>query len=618
MIRETKISKNDRFFFLFCLLSMWLKTVLVSLTGFDLPVQDLLDVLMVLSGPAGSLILLLGCSFFFGARLNRPLLIMIMSLVTALLYADLLYFRFYIDFVTVSILFQFNNVGGIGPSTFELMKGWDLLLFVDILAAILLARKVKEAKLEPISFDRKRQCAAIGAAFIAVSAIMGLASSPHLFSSAYNRSQMVTAIGPYNYHFYDILTGIRPPIDRVFAGKSDTAGMKEYITRKKNEKHELFGTAKGKNLVLISMESTQDFVVNQKVNGKEITPFLNSLVKESYYFNQIYDQTAQGKTSDSEFMIDTGLYPLSGGSVFVRRPENTFISLPKILKENGNYYAASFHGNDPTFWNREQMYQTLGYDRFFSKKDYKVTHENSINYGIKDIPFFEQSINQMERLPKPYYAKLITLTNHFPFLLNEKDQMISTANTDQDVVNRYVTTIRYQDEAIKTLFGGLKAKGMYDDTVFVLYGDHYGISEKYEPALSEMLGNPPNPVNDTRYKQIPVIIHIPGQKGKTIGTPGGEIDIRETLLHLMGIDTKEFMSFSQDLFTRDSRHPVIFRDGGFVGKTMIAQDNNCYDKKTGQEIEAQACEKYQETVWNEFHLSDEIIYGDLLRFAKVR
>ena len=87
--------------------------------------------------------------------------------------------------------------------------------------------------------------------------------------------------------------------------------------------------------------------MNQKVNGKEVTPFLNDLIKDSFYFNQIYDQTAQGKTSDAELMIDTSLYPLASGSIFVRRTENTYDSLTHILKENRDYYSAVFHGNVP-------------------------------------------------------------------------------------------------------------------------------------------------------------------------------------------------------------------------------------------------------------------------------
>lgn len=605
-----KLITSQAFFPILAVVTLWLKTVVVSFLGFNLPIHSWIDVLLIIFNPLGSLMLLLGLSFFFFKKMNGYVLILIMLLLTGLLYGDLLYYRFYIDFVTVSILFQFKNVGGIGPSTFELMKIWDLFLFIDIVIFLLLVKKQKLVK-KPISVRYKKMFASCAIFFIAAVIGIGFLQSQSN-KTFYSRTQMVKELGPYTYHLYDIVLSFRPPISRAMADQSDTAVIKDFVSNKNEETTDLFGIAKGKNVVLISMESTQDFVINQKIDGKEITPFLNDLIKESYYFSHIYDQTAQGKTSDSEIMVDTGLYPLSGGSVFVRRPENTFISMQKLLKEE-NYYSAVFHGNDPSFWNRENMYKNLGYERFFSKGDYTVTPENSINYGIKDIPFFQQSIPYLKSLPKPYLAKFITLTNHFPFLLNEEDQMINLADTDEGVVNRYVTTVRYQDEAIKQFFQQLNKKGMYKDTIFILYGDHYGISEKYEDALTDMLDREKRAVDHTEYRQVPLIIHIPGQKGMTISSPGGEVDIQLTLLHLLGIKDKA-ITFGYDLFTRPKNHPVIFRDGGFVTEKYIYQDNTCYHKGSGEQTNAEACMPFQETVSKELNLSDDIINGDLLRF----
>ncbi|MDQ0272220.1 LTA synthase family protein [Cytobacillus purgationiresistens] len=602
---------------LLALLCMWVKTVAVSFVGFELPAHSLADALVMLINPIGSLLLLIGASVFLTKTVNMKWLLFSMLLLTGLIYGDLLYYRFYIDYVTVSILFQFKNVGGIGPSTFELMSSWDLLLFADILIIAWASRKTTMPR-ETVSRRTKGLYFSISATILIINAAIGLIHSPHLFTASYNREQMVKAIGPFNYHLYDIATGVRPSIDRAMATHLDTGKIVEYISEKDEKKTELFGIAKGKNIVMISMESTQNFVINQKVGGKEITPFLNGLIKESFYFDQVYDQTAQGKTSDSEFMIDTSLYPLSGGSVFVRRPDNVFNSLQQLLKEEGGYYSAAFHGNDASFWNREQMYESLGYNRFFSKKDYQVTDDNSINYGIKDIPFFEQTVTHMSDLPSPYFAKLITLTNHFPFLLDEDEQFISMANTGDGVVNRYVTTVRYQDEAIKQLFDQLKSDGMYENTIFILYGDHYGISEKYETALTDFLENEESPINHTLYKQVPVIIHIPGLAGETISTPGGEVDIRPTLLHLLGIESENLMSFGHNLLTRSNRHPVVFRDGSFVNDKYVMQNNICYKKATGEAIPESECEKSAEIVRDELRLSDEIIYGDLLRFMKIK
>ncbi|MEW9110169.1 MAG: LTA synthase family protein [Cytobacillus gottheilii] len=609
---KLRLTVNPQMLVLFALIVLWLKTVIVSLIGFNFHIQSAADILLILLNPIGSLVLILSVCLLFRKRFNKAIFIAINIIIMGLLYGDLLYYRFYTDFVTVPILFQFKNVGGLGPSTLELMSFWDLLLFADLAVIILLAIKMKNTDSIQWLFIKKFVVA--GTILFVVTAGLALLKSPYLFSTAYDREQMVKSIGPYNYHLFDISYAAFSPLKKVLATETDTIAAVNYTEAKEDEETSVQGIAEGKNVVLISMESTQNFVINQQVNGEEITPFLNELINESYYFNSIYDQTAQGKTSDSEFMVDTSLYPLSSGSVFVRKSSNVFNALPKILKDNGGYYSAVLHGNDADFWNRENMYNELGYDRFFSKVDYEVNEENSVNYGLKDIPFFEQSAEYISELPQPFYTRLITLTNHFPFLLDEEDQLISEAATSQDVVNRYVTTVRYQDEAIRRLFDQFKELGLYEDTVFVLYGDHYGISEKYEDGVLELLDLEPSPVHHVELQKVPVIIHVPGQAGKVFSNIGGEIDIRPTLLSLLGITDVDTPSFGQNLMTRDHDQPVIFRDGSYVSDQHIYINNVCYDKKSGEEAEEGACNSNLEKVRDELNMSDEILNGDLLRF----
>lgn len=590
-----------------------LKTVIICFVGFKLPVQSFFDVVLILTGSIGSLLLVMGFSFYFGEKVNRFVLFGFMVLGTGILYGDLLYYRFYNDFVSAPILFQFANVGGLGASTVELMSPWDVFLFLDLPLIAWLLLRTKDGLTVPKGI--KRKYVAFGVALIVLTVSLGLVKSVHLFSDSYDREQVVKSLGPLNYHVYDIALGLAAPLQRLTMTETKAHASIEYLQQEDPGRTELFGIAEGKNIVFISLESMQDFVINQQVNGEEVTPFLNELIKESFYFNQVYDQTAQGKTSDAEFMVDTSLYPLASGSVFVRRPDNTFHSLPHILQEEGDYYAATFHGNVDTFWNRDVMYESLGYDRFFSKDDYTVTEANSVNYGLKDIPFFKQSATFMQNLPEPYYTKFLTLTNHFPFLLEEDDLFIDPADTEEDVVNRYITTVRYLDESLETFFATLKEEGMYEDTIFVLAGDHYGISEKYEDGLNELLGTEATVESRMKHQQIPLIIHIPGQTGETISTPGGAIDIRPTLLHLMGINAENRYAFGHNLFTRDSAHPVIFRDGSFISDDHVYKDNVCYSKDSGAAIDEEACGPDLEVVRKELKLSDKIIYGDLLRFV---
>ncbi|KON88207.1 phosphoglycerol transferase [Sporosarcina globispora] len=599
---------------LFAVIFIWIKTVIVSFIGFNLHPENWTDILFMLVSPIGSIMVILGIHIYFKRKVKPAAILVTMLILTGILFGDLLYYRFYTDFVTVPILFQFKNVGGIGPSTLELISPWDILLFADLVVFWLFYIKRKSVH-EQITNKSRRLYAAVSVFFVLMTIILGMVKVPHLFSESYNRQQLVKHIGLYQYHLYDIGIAASYPLNRAFASASDAEASAEYVQSHEDKPSDYFGAAKGMNVVLISMESTQNFVINQKVNGQEITPFLNSLIKDSFYFSQVYDQTAQGKTSDSEFMIDTGLYPLSSGSAFVRKTENAYRSLPHILSDK-DYYSAVFHGNEASFWNREAMYDSLGYNRYFSKADYLVTDENSVNYGIKDIPFFQQSIQHLEKLQNPFYARFITLTNHFPFLLEEEDQFIPEASTSEMVVNRYVTTVRYQDEAIKTFFQDLKASGLYENTMFVLYGDHYGISDKYEHGVLELLGQEDTIVNRMKLQSVPLIIHVPGVEGKTFSNIGGEIDIRATILHLLGISDEDNFSFGHNLFTRDPNHPVIFRDGSFIAKDYLYKAGKCFKSESEAETDINSCEPLMDISRKELGLSDNIVHGDLMRFME--
>ncbi|MBX9974756.1 LTA synthase family protein [Cytobacillus firmus] len=598
----------------FAVIFTWIKTVIVSFIGFNLHPENWTDILFMLLSPIGAIMVILGVNIYFKRKVKPAAIFATMVILTGILFGDLLYYRFYTDFVTVPILFQFKNVGGIGPSTFELISPWDLLLFADLAVFWLFYLKRRSVH-EQITAKSKRLYTVVSLVFVFMTIILGMVKVPHLFSESYNRQQLVKHIGLYQYHLYDIGIAASYPLNRAFASPSDAEASAEYVQSQEDKQSDYFGAAKGMNVVLISMESTQNFVINQKVNGQEITPFLNSLIEDSFYFSKVYDQTAQGKTSDSEFMIDTGLYPLSSGSAFVRKTENAYRSLPHILSEE-DYYSAVFHGNDASFWNREAMYDSLGYNRYFSKADYLVTEENSVNYGIKDIPFFQQSIQHLEKLQKPFYGRFITLTNHFPFLLEEEDQFIPEASTSEMVVNRYVTTVRYQDEAIKTFFQDLKASGLYENTMFVLYGDHYGISDKYEHGVLEMLGQEDTIVNRMQLQSVPLIIHVPGVEGKTFSNIGGEVDIRATILHLLGISSEDNFSFGQNLFTRDPNHPVIFRDGSFMAKDYFYKAGKCFKSESEEETDINSCEPLMDISRKELGLSDDIVHGDLMRFME--
>ncbi|ESU30562.1 hypothetical protein G3A_21375 [Bacillus sp. 17376] len=594
---------------------LWLKTYIAYKTSFDIKIENWRQEIILFMNPLSFLMVIFGVSMFMKEKAQKRYILITSFIVSAILFANVVFYRFFNDFLTIPALFQTSNMSDLGSSVTELINFSDLLYFADFLLLPLLL-KVKSNLIGYREFSKVDRRAYFLVA-IAISFFnLGMAETerPQLLTRTFDREILVKNIGTYNYHLYDAFLQSKSSAQRAMADGSELADIDNYVRANYLPPNEdMFGIAKGKNVILVSMESTQNFVINQTVNGQEITPFLNDFIKESYYFNNFYHQTGQGKTSDSEFLVDNSLYPLSRGAVFFTHSGNEFTATPEILNENG-YFTASLHANNKSFWNRDIMFQSLGYERFYSLPDYDVTEKNSAGWGLKDIEFFQQSVEHLKAMPKPFYSKFITLTNHFPFELNEEDRFVDPYSSNDKTVNNYFPTVRYQDEALKLFIQKLKDEGLYEDSIIILYGDHYGISENHNKAMGEYLGKEITPFESTQLQQVPLIVHIPGQEGMTVPTVGGQIDLKPTILHLLGIDTKNNINFGSDLFSKDRLDFAVLRDGSFITKDHVFTKETCYDKSTGEPTDKAACEPFFDQAQNELEYSDKIIYGDLLRF----
>lgn len=617
-VKHFKMLLNRRLgLFTLVIVLFWFKTYSVYLLEFNLGVDNAMQQFLLFINPISSAVLAFGIALFLKGRKQQWMLLSINAFLSFLLFANVGYYRFFNDFITVPVLFQTQNFGKVSGSVGALLGPYDIFYFTDtILLLVLVAmKKVK-------TFDRLPN-RTLGAVYLTGFLILGtniaLANidRPQLLTRTFDRNYLVKYLGAYNYTVYDIVQSSRSSAQRVMADSSDIITVENYTTANYSAPNqEYFGATKGMNVVYISMESFQNFLIDFKLNGEEVTPFLNSLSRDpnTIYFNNFFHQTAQGKTSDAEFLMENSLYPLPQGSVFTTKAQNTYQGLPAILKGKG-YYSAVFHGNNKTFWNREEMYKSLGYDMFYDSSYYNMAEEDVLNYGLKDKPFFKETMPYLTSLPQPFYAKLITLSNHFPYPLDEEDQSIAPANTGDGTVDRYFQTARYLDEALKQFFDDLKKSGLDKNTMVIMYGDHYGISENRKRPLSKLLGKEIGDFEQVQLQRVPLFIHAPGLNGFVNETFGGEIDVRPTVLNLLGIDSKHQISFGSDLLSKQRKQIVAFRNGDFVTDRVTSVKGTIYDNLTGEEVkDKEPYQKYADIIKGELKLSDTVVYGDLLRF----
>ncbi|QXU94024.1 polyglycerol-phosphate lipoteichoic acid synthase LtaS [Staphylococcus epidermidis] len=605
-------------FFLLTVFTITLKTYFSYYVDFSLGVKGLVQNLILLMNPYSLIALVLSIFLFFKGKKAFWFIFIGGFLLTFLLYANVVYFRFFSDFLTFSTLNQAGNVESMGGAVSASFKWYDFVYFIDtiIYLAILI---FKRKWLDNRAFSKK---------FVPVVALFFLnlafaeTDRPELLTRTFDHKYLVKYLGPYNFTVYDGVKTIENNQQKALASEDDLTKVLNYTKQKRTEPNpEYYGAAKKKNIIKIHLESFQTFLINKKVNGKEVTPFLNKLSsgnQDFTYFPNFFHQTGQGKTSDSEFTMDNSLYGLPQGSAYSLKGDNTYQSLPAILDQKQGYTSNVMHGDYKTFWNRDQVYKHFGIDNFYDATYYDMSDDNIVNLGLKDKPFFKASADYQSKMKKPFYSHLITLTNHYPFTLDEEDASIDKPNTGDSTVDGYIQTAHYLDQALEEYITDLKKKGLYDNSVIMIYGDHYGISENHNNAMEKLLGEKITPAKFTDLNRTGFWLKVPGKSGGINKEYAGQMDVMPTLLHLVGIDSKNYLMFGSDMFSKQHNNVVPFRNGDFITEDYKYVNGKIYSNKDNELLteKPKDFDKNKKQVEKDLEMSDSVLNGDLFRFYK--
>ena len=623
-LTETKLG-----FFTIVLGTFWLKTYVIYLTKFNLGAEGAMQNFLLFLNPLPSGLLLLGIGLFFKGRKSYWIMIMIDFILSLWLFANILYYREFSNFLSLSIIKTSGSTAdNLGKSIVGITRVTDFLTFIDIAAIIaLMCFKVTKYDLRPLKLKFNLLLEGIAILLIGINLLMAQKDRSGLLTRTFDNSYIVKYLGMNEYAVYDAFKTAQTSEQMAKANVSDLQSVKKYLKVNYVKPNKAYsGVAKGKNVMVIHLESFQQFLIDYRWKGKEVTPNLNKLyhAKNTLSFANFYNQVGQGKTSDAEMMLENSLFGLQSGSAMSSYgTSNTFESAPAILKQQQGYTTAVMHGGAGSFWNRNNAYKQFGYDYFMPLSYYENKPKYYIGYGLKDKIFFSQSIKYIERLPQPFYLKLITVTNHYPYDLDKKNQSIAKTETGDETVDGYVQTAHYLDQAIGQLMRWLKKTGLDKNTMLVLYGDHYGISGNHHKASAELLKQDEfNNFDNLKFQRVPLMIHMKGLRGGVKKTYGGEIDVLPTLLNLLGISNKGTIQFGHDLLSKDAPQIVAQRNGDFITPKYAKVGSTYYDTKTGQEIIKPDKKLKTELialsnkVTTQLSLSDRVIAGNLLRFYK--
>ncbi|MFU2205159.1 LTA synthase family protein [Streptococcus pluranimalium] len=635
-----KVMSTRLGFVLTLLFFYWLKTLWAYHVDFVLNIENVYQTFLTIINPIPIGLLLIGLALYIKkTKLFYSLAWLIYLLLTILIIANAFYFREFSDFITVSTMLGSSKAAaGLGDSALNLVRFTDLFYIVDlILLAFLFIKKKVTTDSRPFNKRASFAVTALSGLLFSINLFLAEIDRPELLSRGFSNFYLVRALGLPAFSTYSGNQAYQAEKERSGATAEELTEVKNYV--KENyvaPNPEFYGIAKGRNVIMIHLESFQQFLIDYKLNvddqEHEVTPFINSLYhsKETFAFSNFFHQVKAGKTSDAETLMENSLFGLNSGSFMVNYGgDNTQFAAPNILKQKGDYTSAVFHGNVGTFWNRNNAYKQWGYDYFFDESYFQeLTKKNSFQYGLNDKHMFSDSIKYLEHMQQPFYTKFLTVSHHYPYtsLAGEtEEQGFPLAKTDDETINGYFATANYLDSSVKAFFDYLKASGIYQNSIIVLYGDHYGISNSRNTSLAPLLGKDPetwSEYDNAMLQRVPYMIHIPGMdKGFISDTYGGQVDNLPTLLSLLGMDNSNYVELGQDLLSPDNKQMVAFRSSGtYITPKYTNYDGKLYNTATGELItnpdETTLAENQtiRESVTQQLKMSDAVQTGDLLRF----
>lgn len=559
------------------------------------------------------------------------------SLVEALFVTQFIYFVSFNTFMRASAIRYASYVGAVSGSI-KVALSVSLIFFVLMLPIIALWYMFVDRKhLEPNYRRRTRLTALAAIVLVTVAMFVGVLSIEQkkhgglgeLLNVPYDNSTMVTKVGVHMYSAFDTYRYFATP-------RGITAAEKAYVQNwSKNlptpqQPGAYFGSAKGKNVILVQLESFETMAIGRSIEGQEITPNLNKLIKESMYYSNYHDQVGTGRTADAEFETQNSLLPSMDRVAFFEYATHDYAALPEILGDQG-YNTSVFHGDVSTFWNRNVAYPYLGWDKLYGIESFKINRP--VGWGLSDEDLIKQSIPYLTKLKQPFYTNVITVTSHTPFSLDadlKPLKLTSTHNLTQYQMD-YVQTLAYTDKQVGVLIDELKKNGLYDNSVLALFGDHRAfISNQNDTGFAKFLGRKSFDQASffTDGENVPLIVHVPGSTAVgEVMTPASHLDYAPTILGLLGI-AKPSTMLGQDLL---SPHKPVAIQRNSAGSIQVVETNDiiyinpgdsnftsgaCYKVADRSKIDLKNCKADYDEQAALAKVSDIVVRGDALYLLK--
>lgn len=578
---------------------------------------------------------------------------------TFLAIGNTIYYQFYQSFLSVNLISTASMLGAVDDSLYDKLHITQFLyiVFPIIFFGIhkFLSKKNYYFEVEKTEKGKRNFIYSVATSGVIICSLLFTlnATDTSRLVKQWNREWLVQKFGLYTYTANDLIQSIQPHLNTLFGYDEAARKFRNFYSCKAEEKissNKYTNAFKDKNVIFIHAESIQNFLVNLKINGKEVTPNLNKLAKEGIYFDRFYPQISVGTSSDTEFTLNTGLMPSSSGTVFVNYYNRTYYALPKYFNDMG-YYTFSAHANNADYWNRKTMHHTLGYQDFYAKDSYVVPSDTSdpnwVGLGLSDKSFFNQLVPILKNIKenhKKFYGTVITLSNHSPFNDLEKydpfDVTMKYTVTDENgkkkeavatylegsSMGNYIRSAHYADAALGEFIQLLKDNDLTKDTIIILYGDHearlnkkqFNLLYNYDPNTNDIKSeDDPTYVSMENYnydllKNTPLIMwNVDKKYRRKVSSAMGMYDVLPTIANMFGF--KDKYGLGHDIFS-DNEKIVVFPNGNVLtDKVYYSNLNDEYVALSDEPINSDYISRLKDYANQILDVSNGIVLHDLIK-----
>ena len=337
-----------------------------------------------------------------------------------------------------------------------------------------------------------------------------------------------------------------------------------FINQPIADKNDMTGIFEGKNVIFILMESTNEIIYEHP----EYYPNFAKMASEGWYFENNYSPRNACATLNNEFSGMTSLYSINSICTAKRYRNNQYPESVFGIYNDANYITFSSHNYTEAYYPRSTIHTNMGSKDYYGVQRLGIPYSNEYINWSNDDDMMEAILKIIDKKTKdstqPFMTWLTTVSGHQPYSVDSIQgskyySMTNNKNYPYDV-KRFMSKLKIFDDGLGVLLKGLEERGILDDTVIVMYGDHYpyGISKDHlNKALSY------NTNKDMSAEKVPLVIYNSATPGKKISSYTSYMNVLPTLANMFNLEYDPRLYLGEDVFSDDYESLVVFSDGSW-------------------------------------------------------